>query len=81
VDHATDPEPLKHPGNFAVLDAKLAAGFGKVLHGELGRSINFLQEKPCYTKKCWVADKLPGTSINISKQRNVKAQFLSLKTS
>lgn len=45
VDHATDPETLKHPRNFAVLDAKLAAGFGKVLHGELGRSINVLEEK------------------------------------
>ena len=45
MDHATDPENLKHPGNFSVLDAKLAAGFGKVLHGELGRSINVLEGK------------------------------------
>ena len=45
MDQAADPSQLKNPGNFAILDAKLATCFGKVLNGELGRYINVLEEK------------------------------------
>ena len=69
-----------HPGNFAVLDATLAAGFGKVLHGEFGRSINVLEEK-AVLRQAMLGGRQIAWHVYQHKQWNVKAQFLSLKTS
>ena len=46
MEYATDPETFKNPGNFAILDAKLAEGFGKVLNAESGRKLNVFEEIP-----------------------------------
>ena len=45
VDSAKAPEELNQKGKFTILDAKLAAGLGKVLGGELGRQIEILEEQ------------------------------------
>ena len=49
VDKATSIEDLVDSGDFETLDAKLAAALGKILHGELGRQINVLEEKVAAT--------------------------------
>ena len=35
----------------ATLDAKVSAAFGKILHGELGRQVNVLEEKAALQQK------------------------------
>ena len=51
MDAAKSIEDLADIGEFETLDAKLAAGLGKVLHGELGRQIRVLEEKLAATSK------------------------------
>ena len=49
VDKAESIEDLVDSGDFETLDAKLAADLGKILHGELGRQINVLEERVAAT--------------------------------
>ena len=45
VETAKCLEDLQRSGDFETLDAKVAAGLGKILHGELGRYVTVLEEK------------------------------------
>jgi hypothetical protein len=45
VETAASYESLADSGEFGVLDCKLAAAFGKILNGEIGRQVNLAEEK------------------------------------
>jgi hypothetical protein len=51
VEDIEDPEELQESGGKQPLDAKVAAGFSKILHGDLAKQIQLLEEKGESSKK------------------------------
>ena len=51
IDEAATMEELGNSGDFETLDAKLADAFGRILHGELGRQIQIMEDKVAKTTK------------------------------
>ena len=51
IDEAATMEELGNSGDFETLDAKLADAFGRILHGELGRQIQIMEDKVAKTQK------------------------------
>jgi hypothetical protein len=51
VETIDDPEELQESEGRQLLDAKVAAGFAKILHGELAKQIQLLEEKAESGKK------------------------------
>ena len=45
VEDIEDPEELQEPEGEQLLDAKVAAGFAKILHVDLAKQIQLLEEK------------------------------------
>ena len=51
IDDAATMEELGNSGDYETLDAKLADAFGRILHGELGRQIQIMEDKVAKTTK------------------------------
>ena len=75
VGTTDDPDELQESEGRQLLDAKVAAGFAKILHGDLARQIQLLEEKVESGQKLLKGRQSHGISRTTSRSTLIKEQF------
>ena len=80
VEITEDPEDLQESDGKQLLDAKVAAGFAKVLHGDLAKQVQLLEDKTAACKHLLKAGKSSGISRTTSALTLNRELFLTSQT-
>ena len=62
VESATSLDQAGDPKGKDTLDLKVPAAYSRILHGELGAHLCLLVQKLKFQEKCYLVEKLLGTS-------------------